>query len=140
MDNQAIGMMDKAYFVGKREILGWINELLQLNLAKIEETATGAVACQILDAMYPGKVNMKKVQWSAKHEHEFVKNYAVLQTGFDKLKIDRFVDVQKLVRAKFQDNLEFMQWFKRFHEINYNAPEGEYDALARRKMGKGGYD
>ena len=39
-----------------------------------------------------------------------------------------------------QDNLEFMQWFKRFHEINYNAPEGEYDALARRKMGKGGYD
>jgi len=137
MDNQAIGMMDKAYFVGKREILGWINELLQLNLAKIEETATGAVACQILDAMYPGKVNMKKVQWSAKHEHEFVKNYAVLQTGFDKLKIDRFVDVQKLVRAKFQDNLEFMQWFKRYFELNVGDGASDYDAAGRRAGGKG---
>lgn len=29
--------MDSAYFVGRNEILGWINDRLQLNLSRIEE-------------------------------------------------------------------------------------------------------
>ena len=32
-----IGMMDSAYFVGRSEILCWINSTLQLNLSKVEE-------------------------------------------------------------------------------------------------------
>ena len=32
-----IGMMDSAYFVGRSEILSWINSTLQLNLSKVEE-------------------------------------------------------------------------------------------------------
>lgn len=32
-----IGMMDSAYFVGRNEILTWINNCLQLNLSRIEE-------------------------------------------------------------------------------------------------------
>ena len=35
-------MMDAAYFVGRRAILEWINTTFQMNLAKIEETASGA--------------------------------------------------------------------------------------------------
>jgi RP/EB family microtubule-associated protein len=43
--------------------------------------------------------------------------------------------VDKLIKCKLQDNLEFMQWVKRFWDQNY--PGGEYDALGRRK-GLGG--
>ena len=32
-----IGMMDGAYFVGRNEILAWINSTLHLNLSKVEE-------------------------------------------------------------------------------------------------------
>ena len=32
-----IGMMDSAYFVGRNEILTWINNRLQLNLSRVEE-------------------------------------------------------------------------------------------------------
>jgi hypothetical protein len=32
-----IGMMDGAYFVGRNEILSWINSTLSLNLNKVEE-------------------------------------------------------------------------------------------------------
>lgn len=32
-----IGMMDSAYFVGRNELLTWINDRLQLNLSRVEE-------------------------------------------------------------------------------------------------------
>jgi hypothetical protein len=35
------GMMDPAYFVGRRAILDWTNNTFQMNLQKIEETASG---------------------------------------------------------------------------------------------------
>lgn len=34
-----IGIMDSAYFVGRNEILTWINNRLQLNLSRIEEVS-----------------------------------------------------------------------------------------------------
>lgn len=39
-----IGMMDSAYFVGRNEILGWINDRLHLNLSRIEEVKS-LIAC-----------------------------------------------------------------------------------------------
>lgn len=55
--------MDQAYFVGRKEILAWLNDTYSLNLGKIEETASGAVACQIADSVFPGKwcVSLKRV-------------------------------------------------------------------------------
>jgi RP/EB family microtubule-associated protein len=53
-------MMDGAFFVGRKEIMDWVNSTLDLNLAKIEDTASGAAACQLLDIMYPGQVPMHK--------------------------------------------------------------------------------
>lgn len=35
-----IGMMDGAYFVGRVEILNWVNSILHLNLNKVEEVLT----------------------------------------------------------------------------------------------------
>ena len=63
-----IGMMEGAFFVGRKAILDWLNEFLLLNLGKIEECCTGSIACQICDSLYPGKVNMSKVSVAA-HKH-----------------------------------------------------------------------
>ncbi len=47
----------------------------------------------------------------------------------------QYIDVEKLVRGKYQDNLEFMQWLKSFYDKNFAG--GVYDAGARRAQGKG---
>lgn len=78
---------------------------------------------------------MSKVKFDTKHEYEYVANFKVLQHTFDKHKIDKIIPVDKLLKCKFQDNLEFMQWVKRFWDQNY--PGGEYDAVGRRKGGGG---
>jgi hypothetical protein len=41
------------------------------------------------------------------------------------------VEVQKLIKGKFQENLEFLQWMKHFWETRYNGQE--YPALERRE-------
>uniref|UniRef100_A0A7S3J2L2 Microtubule-associated protein RP/EB family member 1 n=1 Tax=Euplotes harpa TaxID=151035 RepID=A0A7S3J2L2_9SPIT len=131
MSGDSIGMMEGAFFVGRGELLQWVNELLDLNISKVEQCATGAVYAQIIDAIYPGTFPLAKVNWQAKHEYEFVNNFKILQKAFDKNGITRHIEVQKLVKAKYQDNLEFLQWLKRYFDINYNGEP--YDAVGRRK-------
>ena len=103
--DQSISLMDGTYFVGRKEILDWINGICGTSLAKVEQTCTGAIACQILDSMYPGKVPMSKVDWGANKDYEYINNYKVLQKCFTNLKIDKHIEVDRLVRGKYQDNL-----------------------------------
>jgi hypothetical protein len=49
--------------------------------------------------------------------------------------IEQHIEVEKLCRAKYQDNLEFMQWLKSFFDKNYSG--APYDPVARRAVGKG---
>lgn len=79
MSGDTIGIMEGAFFVGRGELLSWVNDTFGLGLTKVEQCATGAVYCQIIDAIYPGTVSMSKVRWQAKHDYEFVENYKVLQ-------------------------------------------------------------
>lgn len=135
MSGQGIGMMDPAYFVGRKAILSWINEAFELSLSKIEETASGAVACQILDALYPGELPASKIRWDAKSSHEMLENYKLIQSLFTKKGITKNVEVEKLTRGRYQDNLELCQWLKSFFEKNYTG--NSYDPVTRRQKGRG---
>lgn len=132
------GMMDAAYFIGRKELLDFFNDLLDLNLTKIEQTATGAIACQITELIFPGSIPMSKVNWAARSDYEFVQNYKLLQNAFTKNCVQRHVDVDKLIRAKYQDNLEFCQWLKAFFDQSGCSRGDDYDPSAVRARGKGG--
>lgn len=133
----AVGMMDTAYFVGRGELIDFFNGLLDLQLTKIEQTASGAIACQLTEYIFPGSIPMSKVNWEAKSDYEYISNYKLLQKAFSKERVQRHVDVDKLIRAKYQDNLEFCQWLKAFYDQS-GAVREDYDPKAVRARGKGG--
>jgi RP/EB family microtubule-associated protein len=129
-DASNIGMMEGAFFVGRSELINWVNETLQLNVAKVEQCCTGAIYAQIIDAIHPGKVPMSKLKWAAKTEPDYIHNFKVLQQALNSLNVTRAVDVQKLVRGKYQDNLEMLQWFHCYYDRN--GPAADYDPVRRR--------
>lgn len=71
-------------------------------------------------------------------DYEFIANYKLLQNAFTKNNIQRHIDVNKLIRAKYQDNLEFCQWLKAFFDQSGAHHREDYDAKAVRARGKGG--
>uniref|UniRef100_A0A804M9I9 EB1 C-terminal domain-containing protein n=1 Tax=Zea mays TaxID=4577 RepID=A0A804M9I9_MAIZE len=109
----SIGIMDGAYFVGRGEILHWINATLQLSLAKVEE-----------------------VNFDAKTEYDMIQNYKVLQDVFNKLRIGKNIEVNKLVKGRPLDNLEFLQWLKRYCDsVNGGIMNENYNPVERRSKG-----
>ncbi|GFO18820.1 microtubule-associated protein, rp/eb family, member 3a [Plakobranchus ocellatus] len=115
--------------LSRHDMLAWINDTLQTSYTKIEELSSGAAYCQLMDILFEG-VALKKVKFNTKLEHEAIQNFKVLQLSFKKVGVEKIVPVEKLVKGKFQDNFEFVQWFKRFFDANYSGQE--YDAVKSR--------
>lgn len=116
--------------MSRTELLAWLDSFFQLNISKVEQCANGAVYCQVIDACHPNAVSMRKVNWAAREPHQSLLNYKVLQQAFDRCGITRHIEVDKLIRGKYQDNLEMLQWSKTYFDRTF--PGGDYDAIGRR--------
>ena len=57
------------------------NICVSLNALYCQELCTGAAYCQFMDMLFPGAVNLKKVKFNTKLEHEYINNFKVLQVG-----------------------------------------------------------
>lgn len=114
----------------RQELLHWMNSLLQLNITKVEQCGTGAALCQIYDSIFLD-VPMNRVKFNVNTEYAYIQNFKVLQNCFTRHSVERTIPIESLTKCKMQDNLEFLQWTKRFWDANF--PGHEYDAVARRK-------
>ncbi|KAE8451174.1 hypothetical protein EG329_004338 [Mollisiaceae sp. DMI_Dod_QoI] len=114
----------------RQELVQWLNQLLQLNITKVEQCGTGAALCQVFDSIYLD-VPMSRVKFNVNTEYAYLQNFKILQNCFTRHGIDRPVNVEQLIKCKMQDNLEFLQWSKRYWDQYF--PGGDYDAVARRR-------
>lgn len=138
--------------LSRHEMLNWVNDCLQLGYSKIEELCTGAAYCQFMHMLFPGSVLLKKVKFRTNLEHEYIQNFKFLQGSFKKMNVDKvlfyccfimsqfiticafnlqIIPIDRLVKGRFQDNFEFLQWFKKFFDANYAGQH--YDPVAARE-------
>lgn len=117
--------------LSRHDMLAWVNDSLQLTYTKIEQLCSGAAYCQFMDMLFPGCILLKKVKFNSKLEHEYIHNFKVLQAAFKRMNVDKIIPVERLVKGKFQDNFEFLQWFKKFFDANYDGKE--YDPVLSRQ-------
>mmetsp|Transcript_39703 Transcript_39703/g.157975 ORF Transcript_39703/g.157975 Transcript_39703/m.157975 type:complete len:240 (-) Transcript_39703:1345-2064(-) len=113
--------MDEAYFMSKRQLLQWLNDLLGTNYTKVEEIHNGAAVSLVIEKIHPGTVKVSKLHKNTSKGYEISSNYKLLQAAFLANKIDKDIDVQKLSRGGYQDNLEFLQWTKAYFDRTYNG-------------------
>ena len=56
-----------------------------------------------------------------------------------RMMILQIIPVDKLVKGRFQDNFEFIQWFKKFFDANYGGePYDAFEARGGIEMGNDG--
>jgi len=116
--------------LSRHEMLNWVNDCLESSYKKIEELCSGAAYCNFMDMLFPGSIILKKVKFRTNLEHEYIQNFKLLQAAFKKVGCDKEVAINRLVKARFQDNFEFLQWFKKFFDSNYDGRE--YNAMEAR--------
>ncbi|KAG0415779.1 hypothetical protein HPB47_007039 [Ixodes persulcatus] len=71
-----------------RDMINWVNNSLREHCTKIEQLCSGAAYCQFMDMLFPGLLHKK-------------------------VGVDKNIPVNRMIKGRFQDNLEFVQWFKR---------------------------
>eukprot|EP00494_Astrolonche_serrata_P025737 UN25998 len=59
-----------------------------------------------------------------------------MQEVFNRQKVQKKIPIDRLIHARFQDNLEFLQWFYQFLYKVIVKPE-EYNPIERRERSKG---
>lgn len=118
----------------RTDLLNWLNATLDLNYTKVEQCGTGAAYCQLMDNIYGG-VPLGKVKFDSNlSEYDSRANMKILQAAFNKHKILKLIEMERLIKCRLQDNLELLQWFKR-HWMEHKDVNVEYNAAARRKLG-----
>ena len=122
---------DKAYFASKSELLTWVSTTLDLEIKSIEETQTGAIFCQLLDAAHPGTVRLNKVNWKAKLETEYISNFKLFQQGLSNNNIEKPINIQRLSKGKSQELIELLQWLYG-HHLSLGIEPNNYDAIKKR--------
>uniref|UniRef100_A0A8C7PEM0 DNA (cytosine-5-)-methyltransferase n=1 Tax=Oncorhynchus mykiss TaxID=8022 RepID=A0A8C7PEM0_ONCMY len=78
----------------------------------------GSCYCQLMDWLFPGCIDMSTVKFQAQDTPDFIHNYNLLQAGFRKTGVTKFVPVEELMNGRFQPNFVFLKWFKRFFQAN----------------------
>ncbi|XP_001360676.2 microtubule-associated protein RP/EB family member 2 isoform X1 [Drosophila pseudoobscura] len=102
--------------MSRHDMLQWVNTMVQGHFKKIEELSSGVAYCQMMELIFPNCINLKRVKMSAKLEHECLHNLKLFQSAFTRLKLDKAVPIDRLIKGRFQDNFEFLQWFKKFFD------------------------
>lgn len=113
-------------FSSSNQILQWISENFTYKIDKIENASNGLLYLEIINKLYPKSICSSKTNKPKSNTIQLLsydsilKNFKLLQNLFKVNKIQKNFDMQRLMSGSFQENLEFLQWFKSYYENIYS--------------------
>ena len=119
-----------------KALLSWIAKNFK-PIKKIEDASYGYTYCEIINKCHPDSLNMNKVSYSHKLDNHNENNYKLLQMALDKNNIKKYIDVKRLMKGKFLDNLEALQWFKvYFNNMNPSSIPEDFNLESKENDSK----
>merc|ERR1712216_587733 len=127
-----IGINHPAYKVSKRELLEWMNSVLNANISNVDkDVGDGAAYAQVFHSINRKWVSLKQVKFTGKSEYEYTINYNIVQKAMKNLNIEKIIPSEALMKGKPLDNIEFCQWLKHYH--SHIQTHEDYDGYAERE-------
>ncbi|XP_049825657.1 microtubule-associated protein RP/EB family member 1 [Aethina tumida] len=108
-------------FLSRHKLIAWVNKYLETDYKKVEELCSGSAYCRLMDILFPDSVPMNKVKLYTDDKKDYMQNFKILQSCFLKLSVNKTVPIERLISGGFRENHTFLQWFKLFFDLNYNA-------------------
>ena len=122
--------------ISSQEILCWVSETLQTDIVtRVHELGTGEHYCLLLHMLFNFKetIPLKKIKFGSKVEVDHINNWKFFQMGLKSVGLDKEINIDKLVKQKPMDNLEFAQWFYKFFDANRTTDTELYDPVFERE-------
>ena len=82
---------------------------------------------------------MAKVQWSVTLDYEFLPNYKLLQRALASLGITKLIAVDRLMKGRYQDHLDFSQFLYSLWLKSQDSSRPRYEAEKRRALARHTY-
>lgn len=106
--------MTKRAKIGRREVLDWLNELIETDYPKIELLADGVAYAQVIDAIHPKSIPLFKLNCIPYIVHprspeDKCKNLKLVDEVLMKIKVRKTINPEKLCKGIFTDHMEFVQ-------------------------------
>lgn len=96
--------------IGRYELLQWLNRLLEMDYAKIEELQDGVAYVQLLDALYPNAVPLHLVRFRSNMVSDWEYNFKIFRRVLSLKNIVKELAIRKLTDGVFCEHLELLQW------------------------------
>ena len=126
----------KSKKLGRSELIGWVNKIIESDYIKVEDLSDGVGFCQIIDAFFKNvSRDLNTLKLNAISEIELKqKNLCLLNSLLGKTGCIKQIDPLKLSKGVFSVNLEFLQYLfdfihKKFGDV---FPKKKYKGLKRR--------
>jgi RP/EB family microtubule-associated protein len=72
----------------KAYLVNWINMTIKtkyLHISSLEQLATGVTYCELLNILYPNRIQIAKVYIRPKNDYEVDQNFKLLASAFQKI-------------------------------------------------------
>ena len=122
--------------ISSQDLICWVNSTLKTNTVyKVHELGTGEHYCLLLHMLFPFRetIPLRKIKFGSQVEVDHISNWKIFQSGLKSVGIDKELSIDRLVKQKPMDNLEFAQWMYKFFDANRTTDVDAFDPVADRE-------